>query len=477
MKHWDFILIDLLCLQVSFLLGYWIVRGLGNPYQNDAYQYQETVLFLSQLVVIAFTSSYSGILRRKRFDEAVVILKFTAEIYILALVFLFVVHTSDVASRLQFGFTAIFFLILDFFGRWFLKVRILKSGAANGKTKSIVLFTSSNLVETVMKRLNEENTFRDFRISAIVLMDLQPTQVRFDYEIPVVPISDDVMKKVSHGWVDEAFLFQSDDLPFPTQLMDELMSMGITINVAIEAMSSDRWPGADLRKLGSYKVISNSIRRATAKQTAYKRAIDVMGGIAGCVLTGIIFIFIAPAIYIKSPGPIFFTQNRVGQNGKIFKIYKFRSMYMDAEQRKAELMASNKIKDGMMFKLDDDPRIIGSEKKDRNGRPKGIGNFIRNTSLDEFPQFFNVLKGDMSLVGWRPCTIEEWQKYDLQHRIRASMKPGITGMWQVSGRSNITDFEEVVRLDREYIEEWSLLLDLKILLKTVLVVITKQGAE
>ena len=130
-----------------------------------------------------------------------------------------------------------------------------------------------------------------------------------------------------------------------------------------------------------------------------------------------------------------------------------------------------------MFKLDDDPRIIGSEKKDKNGRPRGIGNFIRRTSLDEFPQFFNVLRGDMSLVGWRPATLDEWKKYDLQHRIRASMKPGLTGMWQVSGRSTITDFNEVVRLDREYIENWSTALDIKILVKTVWVVLSRHGAE
>ena len=152
-------------------------------------------------------------------------------------------------------------------------------------------------------------------------------------------------------------------------------------------------------------------------------------------------------------------------------------MYMDAEKRKAELMAQNKIQDGLMFKMDDDPRIIGSEKKGKNGKPKGIGNFIRNTSLDEFPQFFNVLKGDMSLVGTRPPTKDEWIKYDLRHRIRMSAKPGITGMWQVSGRSKITDFDQVVALDRYYIEHWSLTLDLKILIKTVWVVFRHDGAS
>ena len=158
-------------------------------------------------------------------------------------------------------------------------------------------------------------------------------------------------------------------------------------------------------------------------------------------------------------------------------MYKFRSMYMDAEERKKEYMAQNKISDGLMFKMEDDPRIIGSEKKDRNGRPRGIGNFIRNTSLDEFPQFWNVLKGDMSLVGTRPPTVDEWERYDLHHRVRMSVKPGITGMWQVSGRSKITDFEEVVRLDTEYIRNWSWMLDIQILLKTVAVVLKHEGAS
>ena len=148
---------------------------------------------------------------------------------------------------------------------------------------------------------------------------------------------------------------------------------------------------------------------------------------------------------------------------------------MDAEERKAELMSQNKM-EGLMFKMDYDPRIIGSEKKDKNGNPKGIGNFIRKTSLDEFPQFYNVLKGDMSLVGTRPPTKEEFELYESRHRARLAIKPGITGMWQVNGRSNVLDFEEVVKLDTSYISEWSIGLDIKILVKTVLVVLKKEGS-
>ena len=196
----------------------------------------------------------------------------------------------------------------------------------------------------------------------------------------------------------------------------------------------------------------------------------------GCVLTGILFLFVAPAIYIQSPGPIFFAQTRIGKNGKKFKLYKFRSMYMDAEERKAELMKDNRVSDGMMFKLEYDPRIIGCRKLPDGTIKKGIGNWIRDWSIDEFPQFWNVLKGDMSLVGTRPPTEDEWIKYDLHHRARLAIKPGITGMWQVSGRSNITEFEKVVELDRYYITNWNLMLDLKILGKTLPAVFGRKGS-
>ena len=149
---------------------------------------------------------------------------------------------------------------------------------------------------------------------------------------------------------------------------------------------------------------------------------------------------------------------------------------MDAEERKKELMKDNRVGDGMMFKLDFDPRVIGNKILPNGEKKTGIGNLIRVTSLDEFPQFLNVLKGDMSLVGTRPPTLDEWEKYELHHRARLAMKPGLTGMWQVSGRSNITDFEEVVELDKKYISEWTMGLDIRILLKTVQVIFKKEGS-
>ena len=231
-----------------------------------------------------------------------------------------------------------------------------------------------------------------------------------------------------------------------------------------------------VEKVGAYTVLTTSMNYASTFQLMLKRGMDIVGGLVGCFLTGIIFIFVAPAIYLASPGPIFFTQERVGRNGKHFKMYKFRSMYIDAEARKAELMKENRLGDGKMFKLDFDPRVIGNRILPDGTKKTGIGDFIRRTSLDEFPQFFNVLKGDMSLVGTRPPRISETNLYEPHHKARLAIKPGITGMWQVSGRSDITDFEEVVNLDKEYINNWNIGLDIKIHIRTVFLVAKGEGA-
>ena len=195
-----------------------------------------------------------------------------------------------------------------------------------------------------------------------------------------------------------------------------------------------------------------------------KRGIDIILSGMAIVILSPLLLFLCIAIKLDTPGPILFKQKRVGKNGRYFSIYKIRSMYQDAEARKAELMEKNEMK-GFMFKMTDDPSITK------------VGKFIRSTSIDELPQFWNVLKGDMSLVGTRPPTVDEFNQYEAHHKRRLSMKPGLTGLWQVSGRSNIEDFEEVVRLDCEYIDNWSIQLDIQIILKTIVVIFKKVGSK
>ena len=286
----------------------------------------------------------------------------------------------------------------------------------------------------------------------------------------------DAVEYVCKEWVDEVFIFLLKDYELSQTLMDDFAETGVTVHLNLARVSSVTGRKQLVEKVGKYTVLTNSMNYMTPKQAFMKRTMDIIGGLVGCVITGILFIFIAPAIYIQSPGPIFFSQPRVGKNGKIFKMYKFRSMYMDAEERKAELMDQNRVKDGLMFKLEFDPRVIGNKVLPDGTRKTGIGEFIRKTSLDEFPQFINVVRGELSLVGTRACLESEYAAYAPHHRARMAVKPGITGMWQVSGRSKITDFEEVVKLDTQYINEWSFGLDLKIILKTVKVVLTGDGA-
>lgn len=496
MKHGDFIILDILLLQACFVFTYWIFHGISSPYANDNFQYLAILMFMGQVVVILFSSHYRSIIRRKAIDEIIAIAIYSLEIMAVTLVFLFMVKRSSQFSRLQVFVTTGMFWLVDFCVKQLNKKRILRALKRDSNQKRLVLVTSRKYVEEAIRKL-DQNISKNIRIVAVVLMDFtDPLRelgktgktsglyVETDQNVfrglsqdcEIMPLSQDALEWISHEWVDGVFVLQPVDQAFPQALMDGLIKMGITMYYSMSALDDPRWPVTDIQKLGGYKVLTSSVKFISAGWLVLKRLVDIIGGFVGCVFTLLLTIIIGPMIYFKDPGPIFFKQERIGRNGKPFKIYKFRSMYMDAEERKAALMSQNKMQ-GLMFKMDDDPRIIGSEKKDKNGKPKGIGNFIRRTSIDEFPQFFNVLLGSMSLVGWRPCTKNEWEQYNLEHRSRAGMKPGITGMWQVSGRSEITDFDEVVRLDQEYIENWSLLLDIKILLKTVIVVVKGKGAE
>jgi anti-anti-sigma factor len=193
-----------------------------------------------------------------------------------------------------------------------------------------------------------------------------------------------------------------------------------------------------------------------------KRALDIVGAIVGLGITAVAFIPIAIAIKLDSPGPIFFGQIRLGWMGKRFKIWKFRSMYIDAEARKQELESKNQS-DGKTFKMENDPRITP------------VGRFLRKTSLDELPQFWNVIKGEMSLVGTRPPTPNEVDIYEVPEWQRLDVKPGMTGEWQVNGRSSVRNFEDIIKLDLRYQQNWSLAYDLKLILKTILVVLRKDS--
>jgi len=471
LKHWDFIVVDLLSLECSFLLAYLIRHGFSNPFGSPLYRGEAMILLVSQLLVVFFTHAFSGVLRRGYYLEFVSTMKNVIMVMLISLVLLFVEKETGTYSRIVFVITGIFYVLLSYLARTILKF-FVKRHVTTASTRSLMVVTTEAMAQETVKKLKDQ-MYQQYVIKGICLLDKEQKISNLNGYF-IIGGEDKLIDYACREWVDEVLFLLPSGMEISQKLLDTLSLMGIVTHVPIVA-NDVKGRKQSIGTVGDYTVLTTSISIVERKHMIYKRILDILGGIVGCLFTILLAIFVGPLIYIKSPGPIFFSQVRIGQNGRKFKIYKFRSMYMDAEARKKELMEKNKMS-GHMFKLDYDPRIIGSEKIGKDGKPKGIGNFIRSTSIDEFPQFWNVLKGDMSLVGTRPPTLDEWEKYEPHHRARMAIKPGITGMWQVSGRSDITDFEEVVKLDTQYIEEWNLGLDIKILLMTVIKVFKNDGA-
>jgi exopolysaccharide biosynthesis polyprenyl glycosylphosphotransferase len=482
-KHFDFIIIDFVILEFSYffaVLWYHNVYGKELDFGN-VFRQQCLILFVCLIASVTLAQPYKNILKRDKWQEISATIKHTIYMAVMDILLMYMMKDFSSTSRLTFAATWTFYVMLETMFRLWWKRRIRSYILKHvGSRKQIIVLTKKDNLSKIASNL-DVYLFRDFDVRGVFLTDYD-RNIDFGMVVnhsKVLGSADDMIDYAVHNWVDEAVL----DIPNNGELskrMEELFStMGIIIHYTVALFGDlDNLTSSTsyVERMGNYIVLTHKNRDVSSAQMTLKRVIDIIGGLVGSFIAIIIMIIVGPIIKTKSPGPIIFVQERVGKNGKVFKMYKIRSMYMDAEERKAELLSQNKM-DGFMFKMNDDPRIIGSEKKGKNGEPKGIGNFIRKTSLDEFPQFFNVLKGDMSLVGTRPPTIDEWNKYSSQHRKRLSIKPGITGLWQISGRSNITNFDEVVRLDSEYIDNWTFGMDMKILVKTLEKVFKKDGAE
>ncbi len=525
-KHIDFILMDLLCQQIALLLSDMIRFGPGHPFHYENYPRLVIVVALVDICLVFFMEPYSGILRRDYVAELRQVIVLDTAVLLGVILYLFAARISSTYSRMVIFFFWPFSILLEYFVHIFWKRQVRKH-TTNSRASRMLLVTAASNARQCQERMGR-NLFGAENLMGVILLDdseighyfpgmvlsqvqpdegdvpdeTSPTESEREQpqaaddnghaaaqssgkadtldrkrtdaqkeagkvkasalgQVPVVGTEEDLIEFCRRNIVDDVLFY---NCPVQTNRYSEtLYNMGIRVHVNLVNME-DNYLKYQVNTINGIMVLSTSIIQSTTWQRAMKRLMDIIGGIVGCLITCIIAIFVAPVIKIQAPGPVFFSQTRVGRNGRPFKIYKFRSMYVDAEERKKELMEQNKMQ-GLMFKMDNDPRIYP------------FGHFLRRTSLDEFPQFFNVLKGNMSLVGTRPPTLDEYTQYEPEHKSRLAMKPGITGLWQVSGRSNITDFEEVVRLDNEYIRNWSLSLDIKILLKTIVVVLRRSGSE
>lgn len=472
-KHMDFILLDVICLHIAFVLAFMTRHGFDNPYGDPNYLNAAVVYTLTDLLIIVLNSTMKDVVKRGYYKEMAETVKHVILVSLFFSFYLFSTQEGEAYSRITFYLMGIYYIGLGYAVRVLWK-RFLRHARKGMDGAAVYFITTSDRAAKLIHHF-QMNSLSAYTLQGVCILD-QDCVGREICGIPVTASADTVLNHLCDRWVDEVFISVPDDYAQPTELIESIAEMGIVIHVEIEPIKNMGWQHQIIEHIADRTVWTVSMTMATQRQIILKRALDIAGGIVGCILTGVLTLIIGPLIFIKSPGPIFFSQIRVGRNGKKFKLYKFRSMYLDAEERKAELMQENRIKDGLMFKLEFDPRIIGCKKLPDGTIKKGIGNFIRDWSLDEFPQFFNVLKGDLSLCGTRPPTVDEWEKYELHHRARLAIKPGITGMWQVSGRSKITDFEQVVELDKKYIREWSMGLDFRILLETIKVVLRKDGS-
>lgn len=472
-RHWDFILLDMVAMFLSQIIAYYIY--IPTDFHLSGSPEYMVLLFglpLLDFMVIVLMSTMDGVLKRGFLREFYATLKNTAVVFSVEALLFFVVKMGSFYSRKNFGYACVIYFLLSYCSRvgykWYYQKRIIPK---NGRSL-LVIAAPGDLAE--LDRRIREGYWNAYRMAGIILSEPLPEGEKAPLEI--VASYADADDWIRRNWVDEVLVL----LP-PSEevlgLASAVASMGITVHIGIDYIRNMVGAGKKtVEELGGYDVLTVYWNRISFLSAALKRGLDIVGGLVGCIITLILTLFIGPAIYIASPGPIFYSQERIGRNGKIFRMYKFRSMYPNADELKKKYMQENRVSGGFMFKLEFDPRVIGNKILPDGTKKTGIGEFIRKTSLDEFPQFLNVLKGDMSLVGTRPPTKDEWVLYEDHHRARMAMRPGITGMWQVSGRSNITDFEEVVRLDTKYIDEWSLGLDLKILVKTITSVLKKEGS-
>ena len=426
-----------------------------------------TVMVVSYATLGLLIGFYRNFVRRGIWEEIRYLILEEVAFAGIMLVILYIIHQASNVSRLVFGYYFIFHFVLALLFRILLKAYLLKVYKTSRYSNKLIVVVPSYKAEEVIDNLiMYKEWYRT--IVGVVLTDRTTLNDETIRDIPVVATANTLIEYVTHNNVDEVFITDCivGNEENVKSWVKTIQQMGVSVDVNIDIFDMVHSGKRTINRVGRYATVTFARNLYSTRQAILKRMLDIVGSIVGLIITAIVFIPVAIAIKIDDPkGGIFFGQTRMGKNGREFTFYKFRSMYADAEERKKELMAQNEMGSDFMFKMENDPRITK------------VGKFIRKTSIDELPQFWNVLKGDMSLVGTRPPTKNEYASYEARHKCRLSMIPGLTGMWQVSGRSEITDFDEVIKLDMEYIDNWTIWKDIKILFLTVKVVLVGRGSK
>ena len=310
LKHFDFMVLDLVILQVSFVLSYMLRHGFANPYVVPVYSGMSAFLLLGDLIIIFFTEPFRNILKRGYYREFESLVQQTILVELCAVFFLFSQQAGEAYSRISMVLMGVIYLILSYLVRLAWK-RVLKKRQKLG-SKSLLVVTSRDAAEETVEHIHGNN-YGAYRICGIVLADGNGEAAEID-GIPVVEAST-AAEFTRKTWVDEVFVNVADQLVFPRQLVENFVEMGITVHMNLLNISAGNGRRQLVEKLAGYNVLTTTMNYATTRQAFLKRAMDILGGLAGCCICALLFVFVAPAIYIKSPGPVFFTQERVGKNG------------------------------------------------------------------------------------------------------------------------------------------------------------------
>lgn len=470
-KHLDFIIVDAILLHL-IMVGIYGIRYSDWLYKDPAYRRLAVLTLASEFIIFLMFESMHNVMKRGLYSEFIETVRHCLEVFILVMAVLYFTKSTVLYSNTVMIATTVAHIFVGFCSRVYWKWFVAHYRITIGQRKQMLALLDPETAEKSMAMINHRPA-ENYEIVGIILNGVSDRTVIDG--VPVVADVEDAAAFIRQNSVDSIYIDCSITDPKVVKLMDACKQMAIPLHYRVPELFGE---GVHffVERIGGKTVLTSSLNYATMREQITKRIVDILGGTVGSIIALLIMLVLGPFIKKASPGPILFAQERVGLNGRHFKMYKLRSMYLDADEKKQELMKQHQEADSRMFKLENDPRIIGNKILPDGTVKKGIGDFIRRTSLDEFPQFFNVLMGQMSLVGTRPPTVDEWEKYEYHHRARLACKPGITGLWQVSGRSQITDFEEVVKLDTQYIMNWSFGLDIKIILKTIAVVFTRKGA-
>jgi exopolysaccharide biosynthesis polyprenyl glycosylphosphotransferase len=454
------IVVDAVMIVTAFVAAYLIMEDYTHLAGWGQYDWFLILMVPVLLLLMGHFNLYATLRTRKFVDIFLGLLKVHAIGTVILSSSIFLIDPRGF-SRLLFGASILLSFALIFTAKVVIKLVLFNLRRHGYNVRYLLLAGCSESSAELIKLIREHSEW-GLVISGVA--EDQPYDEETYCGVPIIGRTVDLLAFCRNNPVDEVIWCLEHGTEEQEDIFYHVLKMGITFRSVLD-YSIRPTTRTDLSLFhGQFQILTFYSKEFNSSQLLAKRSLDVAGAIVGLLITAVLFPFIALAIRLDSPGPIVFGQMRLGENGRTFKCWKFRSMYIDAEERKKDLMARNEM-NGAMFKIADDPRVTG------------VGNFIRKASIDELLQFWNVLKGDMSLVGTRPPTPDEVNTYKHWHRKRICIKPGITGLWQVSGRNQINDFDEVADLDIYYIDKWSFWMDVRILFKTVWVVIARSGAS